>query len=249
VKDQKRDAIIFFLISGLFICVLYFFYHPKPSNQKLKGNFEVPAQWLDSMLQTMSVEEKMAQLYLWEVDSVKSVQEADSILLIVKNIKPAGLIVSNGFFLNKSFADTSLVPLIWGFKNKNGFEYQNIIPHFPSLQNIERITNKQVLKQFYSYCALEAVSAGYHYYFQPLKFSDKAFMPDSLLYKQNMLTASALLQSYFDTLNVQNSVNSVAISSFLDSNFVKINGLALRVDVGLSPATSATLIFSCLLEL
>lgn len=220
---QKQDLLTILSISVLLIVIYHVLYQSNRSEHTAVNAFEVPHQWLDSMLRNMTDDEKIAQLYWWQVDSMTAKRNIDSVMQIVKVLEPGGLVLNYGANFDKTYSDTALIPLIWALNAKGGVEFQDIEPLLPSMAAIEKINNIKIRYSYYNFCAINAAATKYNIYFQPLHFSDKFAKPDSLLIKSNMITSAMLWNTYFDTLTVLPALNAALCCSYRGNRQIDVN--------------------------
>ena len=108
---------LFFLIS--FGLITSIFYAQNSGNPLLAKDVEGQTKWVDSVYNSLSLKEKIAQLYMVQVFSSQTPQEKSKIVKLINTHKIGGIIYSKGgpvrqARLNNELQAASKTPLLIG---------------------------------------------------------------------------------------------------------------------------------------
>ncbi len=145
-------------------------------NLILRSEIEVQArtEWVDSLLSTMSLKEKIGQLFIHTVAPLDNPQNRKNIQSAVKTYKVGGLLFSGGEWVNQvnltNFAqEQAEVPLLMTFDGEWGLAMRlKGTPSFPKNRVLGCITDHKLLYEYGKEVARQCREMGVHVNFAPV---------------------------------------------------------------------------------
>ncbi|WP_299012343.1 glycoside hydrolase family 3 N-terminal domain-containing protein [uncultured Polaribacter sp.] len=137
-------------------------------------DFEKQDVWVDSILQNMSVDEKIGQLFMVQAYSNSDKKHEDFITELIAKYKIGGLIFMQGTpekqaILNNKYQDTTKLPLLIGFDGEWGLDMRlKNTYRFPWNMTIGAIRDNNLVTQFGQHLGQHAKRMGIHINFAPV---------------------------------------------------------------------------------
>ena len=139
----------------------------------LSKDFEKQLFWVDSIYNTMTLDEKIGQLFFIQANSFKS-NNSEQINNLIKNQKIGGLIFSKGtpnnqITLTKSFQKISKVPLLISMDAEWGLSMRlDSVPKFPWNMSLGSISNNHLIEKVGKTIGKQCKTVGVHLNFSPV---------------------------------------------------------------------------------
>lgn len=143
-------------------------------NPLLDKNPVVQQQWVDSLYNNMSLEEKIGQLYMVQVFSSQSEQEKTNIVNLIRDNKIGGLIYSKGgpvrqAKLNNELQAAAKIPLLIGMDAEWGLSMRLDSTYaFPWNMTLGAVKNNQLIEQTGRQLGEHCKRIGVHFNFAPV---------------------------------------------------------------------------------
>jgi len=143
-------------------------------NPLLDKNPVAQQQWVDSLYNSMSLEEKIGQLYMVQVFSSQSPQEKINIVNLIRDNKIGGLIYSKGgpvrqAKLNNELQAAAKVPLLIGMDAEWGLSMRLDSTYaFPWNMTLGAVKNNQLIEQTGRQLGEHCKRIGVHFNFAPV---------------------------------------------------------------------------------
>jgi beta-glucosidase-like glycosyl hydrolase/CubicO group peptidase (beta-lactamase class C family) len=159
----------------LFISIsTYFSFGQVIANPLLSADSKAQEKWVDSLYDSMSLSQKVGQLYMVQVMSNQDEAEKDKILQIIKNHEIGGLIYSNGgpnrqAKLNNELQAISKVPLLIGMDAEWGLSMRLDSTYaFPWNMTLGAIKDDKLIEQTGRQIGEHCKRIGVHFNFAPV---------------------------------------------------------------------------------
>ncbi len=143
-------------------------------NPLLDKNVEAQQKWVDSIYTSMTLEEKVGQLYMVQVMSNQDIKTKNKIIKLIRDYKIGGLIYSKGgpvrqAKLNNELQSLSNVPLLIGMDAEWGLSMRLDSTYvFPWNMTLGAITNNQLVEQTGQQLGEHCKRLGVHFNFAPV---------------------------------------------------------------------------------
>ena len=137
-------------------------------------DFEAQNIWVDSIMNTMSIDEKIGQLYMVQAYSNLDQKHEDFITEMITKYHVGNLIFMQGTpkkqaELTNKYQNTAKVPLLIGFDGEWGLDMRlNNTYRFPWNMTLGAIRNASLIKQFGKHLGQHAKRIGIHINFAPV---------------------------------------------------------------------------------
>jgi len=160
---------------ALFIFLLNIAFSEAQNRDPLQTN-DVQAQtkWVDSILNKMTIDEKIGQLFMVQAYSNKDEKHRNSIDSLIKNYHIGGLIFMQGTpekqaLLTNNFQSASKIPLLIGFDGEWGLDMRlKDTYRFPWNMTLGAITDNKLLEDFGAQLGKHCNRMGIHINFAPV---------------------------------------------------------------------------------
>ena len=168
MMNNIKLAISIFLFSHLVVA--------QTKDPLLSKDFEKQFFWVDSIYNSMTLDEKIGQLFFIQANSFKS-NNSEQINSLIKNQKIGGLIFSKGtpnkqITLTKSFQKKSKVPLLISMDAEWGVGMRlDSVPKFPWNMSLGAIKNDLLVEKIGSEIGNQFNRLGIHMNFAPVILS------------------------------------------------------------------------------
>ena len=137
-------------------------------------DFEAQNVWVDSIMNTMSIDEKIGQLYMVQAYSNLDQKHEDFITEMISKYHVGNLVFMQGTpkkqaELTNRYQDTAKVPLLIGFDGEWGLDMRlKNTYRFPWNMTLGAIKNDALIKQFGKHLGQHAKRIGIHINFAPV---------------------------------------------------------------------------------
>ena len=137
-------------------------------------DFEVQEIWVDSIVNGMSVDEKLGQLFMMQAYSNSDTKHQESITEMIRKYHVGGLIFMQGTpekqaFLTNKYQATAKVPLLIGFDGEWGLDMRLKSSYrFPWNMTLGAIKDNSLVKKFGQHLGQHAKRIGIHINFAPV---------------------------------------------------------------------------------
>lgn len=158
----------------ILISVFRLSFGQQTSNPLLAKNIEMQQQWVDSVYQSMSLKEKVGQLYMIQVFSSQDEKTKQTILKQIKEYNIGGLIYSKGgpvrqAKLNNELQAISKIPLLIGMDAEWGLNMRLDSTYaFPWNMTLGAIKNNDLVEKAGRYIGEHCKRLGVHFNFAPV---------------------------------------------------------------------------------
>lgn len=139
----------------------------------LSEDIEKQSVWVDSIYNTMTLDEKIGQLFFVQANSLES-NNSEKIKNLIRNQKIGGLIFSKGtpnnqILLTKSFQKISEVPLLISMDAEWGLSMRlDSVPKFPWNMSLGSISNNNLIEKVGKTIGKQCNTVGVHLNFSPV---------------------------------------------------------------------------------
>ena len=162
-------------MKTLSLTVLFFFCFTVSFAQKISPAFinEQSAAWADSVLQTLSLDENIGQLFMPEMQSVWAQKDLDSLADIVKQYHLGGIIVFKGGPYRQAqainyFQSQSKIPLLISIDGEWGLSMRmDSTMRFPRQMTLSAIKNDSLVYEMSAEIGRQCKRMGIHLNFAP----------------------------------------------------------------------------------
>jgi len=161
----------FILFSILFYSILN---HAQEVNPLLKGDGVAQKKWVDSLYNSLTLQEKIGQLFMVQVFSNQDAANKAKIVRLIKNQKIGGVIYSNGgpvrqAKLNNELQAASKVPLLVGMDAEWGLSMRLDSTYaFPWNMTLGAIKDNRLVEQAGRQIGEHCKRLGVHFNFAPV---------------------------------------------------------------------------------
>ena len=137
-------------------------------------DFEVQEIWVDNIVNGMSVDEKLGQLFMMQAYSNSDTKHQESITEMIRKYHVGGLIFMQGTpekqaFLTNKYQATAKVPLLIGFDGEWGLDMRLKSSYrFPWNMTLGAIKDNSLVKKFGQHLGQHAKRIGIHINFAPV---------------------------------------------------------------------------------
>jgi beta-glucosidase-like glycosyl hydrolase len=162
----------------LLACILISIYFPTIAQENnpliLKNDFQNQKKWVDSIYVTMSLEEKMGQLFMADIFSSDPKAKTDKIKDLISNYHLGGVIFSKGgpvrqAKLNNEFQSLAKVPLMIGMDAEWGLAMRLDSTYaFPWNMTLGAITDNKIVEKVGQRIGEQSKRLGVHINFAPV---------------------------------------------------------------------------------
>src|SRR5690606_26968610 len=162
----------------LLACILISIYFPTIAQENnpliLKNDFQNQKKWVDSIYDTMSLEEKMGQLFMADIFSSDPKAKTDKIKDLISNYHLGGVIFSKGgpvrqAKLNNEFQSLAKVPLMIGMDAEWGLAMRLDSTYaFPWNMTLGAITDNKIVEKVGQRIGEQSKRLGVHINFAPV---------------------------------------------------------------------------------
>lgn len=159
----------------LFIFLLNFaFLEAQNTDPLLSYDVKAQAKWVDSIMNKMTIDEKIGQLFMVQAYSNKDEKHRMSIDSLIKNYHIGGLIFMQGTpekqaVLTNNFQSSSKIPLLIGFDGEWGLDMRlKDTYRFPWNMTLGAITDNKLLEDFGVQLGKHCKRLGIHINFAPV---------------------------------------------------------------------------------
>lgn len=158
----------------LFLCFTCVMVAQDTPNPLLDKNLVAQQQWVDSLYNNMSLEEKIGQLYMVQVFSSQSEQEKTNVVNLIRDNKIGGLIYSKGgpvrqAKLNNELQAAAKIPLLIGMDAEWGLSMRLDSTYaFPWNMTLGAVKNNQLIEQTGRQLGEHCKRIGVHFNFAPV---------------------------------------------------------------------------------
>lgn len=158
------------------IIYIFLFSHLVFSQTKdplMSEDFEKQSVWVDSIYNSMTLDEKIGQLFFVQANSFES-NNSEKVKSLIKNQKIGGLIFSKGtpnkqISLTKSFQKISKVPLLISMDAEWGLSMRlDSVPKFPWNMSLGSISNDSLIEKVGKTIGEQCNTVGVHLNFAPV---------------------------------------------------------------------------------
>ena len=152
----------------------------------LSEDIEKQSVWVDSIYNTMTLDEKIGQLFFVQANSLES-NNSEKIKNLIRNQKIGGLIFSKGtpnnqILLTKSFQKISDVPLLISMDAEWGLSMRlDSVPKFPWNMSLGSISNNNLIEKVGKTIGKQCNTVGVH-----LNTKEKEFLKQSFILTKNL---------------------------------------------------------------
>jgi beta-glucosidase-like glycosyl hydrolase/CubicO group peptidase (beta-lactamase class C family) len=160
---------------ALFIFLLNFVFSEAQNNDPLQTiDAKAQEKWVDSILNKMTIDEKIGQLFMVQAYSNKDEKHRNSIDSLIKNYHIGGLIFMQGTpekqaILTNNFQSNSKIPLLIGFDGEWGLDMRlKDTYRFPWNMTLGAITENKLLEDFGAQLGKHCKRLGIHINFAPV---------------------------------------------------------------------------------
>ncbi len=163
MKMKKYIFIIFLAVNSVFA-----------QNPLQTKNVEQQKKWVDSVMQSMNIEQKIGQLFMLAAYSNRDKKHTNFIESAIKKHEIGGLIFMQGtpkkqIELNNTYQKLSKIPLLIGFDGEWGLDMRlQKTYRFPWNMTLGAIQDNQLLKQFGKRLGKQCKRMGIHVNFAPV---------------------------------------------------------------------------------
>ncbi len=170
-KKQYMRYIIIIFICSFFQLALS---QSETPNPLLSEDHTAQKKWVDSLYNTMSIEEKIGQLFMVQVFSNKGTAHENQIVNLIKKHHIGGLIYSNGgphrqAKLNNELQVAAKVPLLIGMDAEWGLSMRLDSTYaFPWNMTLGAVADKNLIKQTGRQIGEHCKRLGVHFNFAPV---------------------------------------------------------------------------------
>ena len=161
----------------LLACILISIYFPTIAQENnpliLKNDFQNQKKWVDSIYVTMSLEEKMGQLFMADIFSSDPKAKTDKIKDLISNYHLGGVIFSKGgpvrqAKLNNEFQSLAKVPLMIGMDAEWGLAMRLDSTYaFPWNMTLGAINDNALVEKAGKHIGEHSKRIGVHFNFAP----------------------------------------------------------------------------------
>ncbi|MDP3945864.1 MAG: glycoside hydrolase family 3 N-terminal domain-containing protein [Lutibacter sp.] len=160
---------------ALFIFLLNFVFSEAQNNDPLQTiDAKAQEKWVDSILNKMTIDEKIGQLFMVQAYSNKDEKHRMSIDSLIKNYHIGGLIFMQGTpekqaILTNNFQSNSKIPLLIGFDGEWGLDMRlKDTYRFPWNMTLGAISENKLLEDFGAQLGKHCKRLGIHINFAPV---------------------------------------------------------------------------------
>ena len=206
----------YYLIIGVILIVTgfyfsYRYYFAKQDKPEFITPFlNVQSVWVDSLVENMSLEEKVGQLIMLE-NSKQSSVDVDSIKLWINKFFIGGLILEsdslkNQVLLTNKFQSYSKTPLLIGMQTKDAYaDFLKDIISFPTALTIDAVSNDSLLDVFRNIIVQQNKLLGVHINFsvsiEKSKYNNDSLFEKRVLQKALKFTSALQKEKILASLN------------------------------------------------
>ena len=178
---------VILIVTGIYFSYRYYFAkQDKP--EFITPFLNVQSVWVDSLVENMSLEEKIGQLIMLE-NSKQSSVDVDLIKLWINKFYIGGLILEsdslkNQVLLTNKFQSYSKTPLLVGMQTTNAYaDFLKDIISFPTALTIDAVSNDSLLDVFRNIIVQQNKLLGVHINFS-VSIEKSKYNNDSLFEKR-----------------------------------------------------------------
>jgi beta-N-acetylhexosaminidase len=161
------------VLGTLFLSILFLGFYPHNQDIRFKIN-DKKSQWVDSIYNSMTIQEKVGQLFMVAAYSNRDKNHVDSIQKLIKDYNIGGLIFFQGgpirqAKLTNKYQSISKVPLLIGIDAEWGLNMRlDSTPKFPYNMTLGAVKNNDLIKRIGSQIGKQCKLLGIHLNFAPV---------------------------------------------------------------------------------